>query len=153
MNARQRGSALPAASVLGPNRPARDAASAELRPCRGSASLGSQHLLGAKRVPRGLWGQRLALRPDEGVWPLRAVGDVGAAGGREVLDAGRIPAGHRLSSARRAGGTPARHCVPAARCSLFCRRWNWSATSAVTRAQEVPSRIPAVASESQWAAR
>ena len=25
--------------------------------------LGSQHLLGAKRVPRGLWGQRLALRP------------------------------------------------------------------------------------------
>src|SRR5512142_1457998 len=38
MNARQRGSALPAASVLGPNRSARDAASAELRPCRGSAS-------------------------------------------------------------------------------------------------------------------
>src|SRR5215813_1237898 len=38
MNARQRGSARPAASVLGPNRPARDAASAELRPCRGSAS-------------------------------------------------------------------------------------------------------------------
>src|SRR6478672_13479019 len=38
MNARQRGSALPAASALGPNRPARDAASAELRPCRGSAS-------------------------------------------------------------------------------------------------------------------
>src|SRR6185312_1571375 len=38
VNARQRGSALPAASVLGPNRPARDAASAELRPCRGSAS-------------------------------------------------------------------------------------------------------------------
>ena len=25
--------------------------------------LGSQHLLGAKSVPRGLWGQRLALRP------------------------------------------------------------------------------------------
>src|SRR6266480_2937402 len=38
MNARQRGSALPAASVLGPNRSARAAASAELRPCRGSAS-------------------------------------------------------------------------------------------------------------------
>ena len=37
MNARQRGSALPAASSLGPNRQARDAASAELRPCRGSA--------------------------------------------------------------------------------------------------------------------
>src|ERR1700756_1948655 len=79
--------------------------------------------------------------------------DVGAVGGGEVLDAVRILAGHRLSSARWAGGTPARHCVPAARCSLFCRRWNWSATSAVTRAQEVPSRIPAVASESQWAAR
>src|SRR5215470_20241708 len=38
MNARHRGSALPAASVLGPNRSARDAASAELRPCRESAS-------------------------------------------------------------------------------------------------------------------
>src|SRR5215469_6137473 len=38
MNARQRGSALPAASVLGPNLSARDAASAELRPCTGSAS-------------------------------------------------------------------------------------------------------------------
>src|ERR1700760_4502243 len=37
MNARQRGSALPAASVLAPNRSARDAASAELRPCCGSA--------------------------------------------------------------------------------------------------------------------
>src|SRR5689334_16915953 len=39
MNARQRGSALPAASVLRPNRSARDAASARLKPCRGSASL------------------------------------------------------------------------------------------------------------------
>ena len=39
MNASQPGSALPAASLLGPNRPARDAASAELRPrCASTAT-------------------------------------------------------------------------------------------------------------------
>ena len=38
MNARHLGSAVPVSNVLGPNRPARDAASAELRPCGPSTS-------------------------------------------------------------------------------------------------------------------
>ena len=42
---------------------------------------------------------------------------------------------------------------PGGGCCLFFRRWNWSATRAVSRAQEMPSKIPAAASDSQWAAR
>src|SRR4029077_13256408 len=42
--------------------------------------------------------------------------------GEEVLGAVRIPAGHRLSSARRAGGTAAGYWVPPGGCCLFFRR-------------------------------
>ena len=65
----------------------------------------------------------------------------------------RIHAGLRPRSACSGGGTPAGRCVPAGCRHRCCRCWSRPVTRAAVRAQEVPRRIPAVASDSQWAPR
>ena len=65
----------------------------------------------------------------------------------------RVHAGLRPRSACSGGGAPAGCCVPAGCRRRCCRCWSRPAIRAAVRAQDVPRRIPAVASDSQWAPR